>query len=52
MDPWVYKTSKENSGVFPNTHDVELFPPHGFMAKSADKGEIKNVPEFHFKKIE
>jgi len=48
MDPWVYQTSKENSGVFPNTHGVELYGPHGFMAKSATKENIKLQPEYYF----
>jgi len=52
MDPWVASITKDNSGVFPNTHDVPLYPEGQFMAKSAikaDKAQAHLMPEFYFK---
>jgi len=56
MDPWVYKMSKDNSGVFPNTPGVDTtdgrhHPANGgFIGQQATKygAEIMNTPEYYF----
>ena len=49
MDPWVYKMSKENSGVFPNTHGVDTttgVAGSSFVGKASK--ELTLQPEYYF----